>query len=699
MTRTVNLALDHVDTQIWAVLKPSRIQNDFVDYDIPNATYVADFDFGGGNIIDISQDGVSLTEGTLVLSSGEYYQDLTNNKIYIRSIADANPNNVTTVITWEIYVASLGGQFYRDPTDDTTRVVDFNPWITQSPQLKGDLDQANRGFFPVQSSTITIDNSEHFFEAIVYDASFNDKDIDVYHLVTEKERDLETTDFKLLMTAKMSDVTYRDGNVSISINSRENEFLKEFRPETDDFYNTTTWPNVDPNFIGAPVRYVYGKVDGFTPVNVDFVSDSPTTSDNRDWAVRTDKTELHDITLTVDSGSTTSRIELTTAPTGLQVGDQIWVDKATDEYVEVEALGADYIDVTPTMSVAPLASDTVKRGTIGRIVIVQEGVKYYPRYNRDYTINTSLGGDVVGFTFNNSLESSLSIPNTLSPNDRVFCRVYGKQNNVTLGGSPLGSDDTDTGNLTAPAPIIFDIFKRFLGLAESGLNTASFTALQSATTESLSFAIPRNAQDEFPTFQDLFQDLVKSLLLRVYLGGDNKWAVAQYEPISTSDETVEDIDIIADSISYSLNYRDLSSDVLLKYNYQENDENLANNNEKYDIVTSSSDTAKYLHGVNKTETIESLHLKSSDAQNLADHFAFVYGDRQGRFRLRVTRVLFDVEISDKISITRDKLPGFAYVKDTDQTRLFSLIGFEKSLNGVNLILDDQKGADDNSSSW
>lgn len=198
--------------------------------------------------------------------------------------------------------------------------------------------------------------------------------------------------------------------------------------------------------------------------------------------------------------STTTRTYLDNAQ-GITVGDTVLINKTTDESRIVTAVnytGSDYIEHASLSSGAAANGDTVSRATTARVDIFQQGIKYTALYGRDYSETVDANG-AVKFTFVSGLETNLSLPSTLSPTDSLVCRVYGKQNNITLGGPAYGSNDSETGNITLLPSILLDILKRFAGVPESEINTSSFTTLSSDSDDRLGFAIPEQSVISFPS--------------------------------------------------------------------------------------------------------------------------------------------------------------------------------------------------------
>lgn len=678
---------ENVQQRILCVLKPARIVNAWTLY--ASGVYYNDFDYG--NVINVSIDGVNKTEVlSIPVSNNTWYYDYDNERLYLKT--DGTAPSGAVVVTYEIFTATYDSHWYRIPTDNTSKVVYFEPFITKAPFLKASMASSLFGYLPVESSSITLSNAEHFFEKHIYDSSFNLKDIDIYHALssyTSQKFNLDVLNIKKTYSGKMFNVTYQKSNITITLNDRIDEFNKEFRNIGTSFFNTTDFTKLNPQYIGKPIRTVYGRCDKLIGINIDYLDDNPTTSDNRIYAMRIDGSNAHTISATViaSPGSTATRTYVDSI-VGFSVEDCIYINKATDEYVHVTAIGSNYLEHEALVSGAAVSSDTVSRSTIGNCYINQGGTIYRALFTRDYT-ETVVNG-VLCIQFNTSVESNLGI-NTFAGNEQIYGRVYGKQNDVTLGGSPFGSDSTTLGNLTNSGVILFDILTSNLGLAESSLDLTSFQSLATDNVE-VGISIPETSNNNFPTYKDTISRFIQTLMLRIFLDNDNKWSVSRYAPLGSEDKEIINDEIKLNSVSYKFDYSDILSDIIVRYNITEV-------NSESDNVAVSSNIAKYLHSVEKQKTINSILLFSADALNLANRYSYVFGDRQGLLSLSSKNRFFINTLTDIIKVTREKLPGYEYVVGTDNSRVYNILEIAKSMDQVDMVLDDQKGADDNSGSW
>jgi len=690
---------ENIESNYLIVLSPRRkVSSWILD---SGSTYTASYTLG--HVSGASVDGVALTEASSsALTSGQFFFDFETETVYVRLSDDSDPNNAFVVLTYELYIGTFDASVGRIPTDQNSRAVYFEPLVTKSPSLKQSAKDVLYGYLPVQTFSFSASNQTHFFNEHISDSSFNQAEIKVYHWL---DTPLVYTNIKKVLSGLIGGINYTDKQVSITGFDRVDILDREFRTDASvagSFYSTTDFPNVNPASIGKPISYIYGRVGGFMPVNVDFVSENPTTSDNRDWVVCGEVSGIAALTRTVPASpsSTTTRTYLDDA-TGYVVGDGVWIDKVTDEYRIITNVDYDnnYIEHSALSSGAATSGHTVKRGFVSRIDIEHEGVVYTAYYNRDYTINLDYNSKgVSGFSFKTSLESNLGMPSNLSSYSRVSAIVYGKQNDVTLGGSAFGSDSTKTDSLTDPAVILFDLLKSRAGLAESELGITSFQTFQGLSNGEVGFSIPKDSFGTFPKIKDIVVDLLKSTISNTYIDDDGLLSVTKLGVLPVSpDKTIDDTEILDESFKYTFDYKDVVSDVLVTYNRRASDLKVdPNGGEVFDTSSAQNNTAKYLHSKDSTMTHDSLLLFLSDAATLAQQIADIMGERRGLISFDAKNRFLDLEVNQSIDVSRTRMPSFAFDKLTERTKSMRVVSVTKGLDKVVIECDDQKGIEDNS---
>lgn len=691
MTYANLLSEESVESQYLIILRPRRIVTETWNL-VSGAIYYASFEFG--TVTKVTSDGEVLTqESSAAVGLNEWYFDETLKRLYINIGAD--PTSSQVVSTFEIYLGTFDAHFNRDPLDSNSTVVYYEPLVVRSPQVVTSASDVLFGFLPTFSGTITISNVTNFLQKYLYDSSFNRGEVEVYHWLDE----LTTANVKLILKGYTQSYKVTDVSIDFNILDATSFFDTQWRNLSGiSFYNQTLFANLDPNFVGRPIRQAFGVVEGFIPVNIDYVSEAPTTSDNRTWVCLTDETNLGSVSTTVLSSpsSTTTRTYLTSAD-GFRVGDSFYNQtKNISQYITaVNKTGSHYIE--HDVMTAASSGDTVKRSFVGNVSIVKDGTIYRARYGRDYLEYTDATNKVCGFTFNTTLESNLSLTGNLLPTDKVFCRIYGHKNTTTMGGSPFGSNSAETGNLTNPFVIWWYMLASILGIPEDELDDVVFTSLAGSETSEIGLAVPFSATSEFTTFKEIISQLCQSLLTKFFLNNDLVWTARKIAPLGSTTKNLEDDEILDGSFAYDFSYSDIISRALVEYQARETSEDGGSGIPL--TVDYENTTTKNLHLIERQKTFQSLFFKSSDALVLAKRLAFALGDRLGIASFRTKFRFFDTLLNDVVEISRDQMPGFEYDVDTLNTRSFSVNETARSLTEISITLTDQRGIEDNSGDW
>ncbi len=678
MTYANNVQEEAITNEFLIVITPARKVTSWTS--VTGNIYSNNFTLGYVSSVEI--DGVAQTLVTSsTVGSGEYYWDNTNQLLYINSAA---PSGDFIVVFYELYFGTKGAHFPRIPTSakSTTNVdVYFDPVVIKSPAFDATLSDSLVGYLPSKTSSLTIGNPDHNFEIHLYESSFNQKQIKVYHWLG----DLETANMKKLIDGKMENVSYKSETVSIKILDRIDVFNQEYRNTNNSFYAIADFASVDPAFVGRSIRYVYGRADSCILVNLDYNVDAPTTSNNRIWAVREGAVNTYTGTVPASPASTTTKTYVDDA-TGLSIGDLVWIDKASDEYALITNVDytSNFIEHA-ALSVAASAADTVKRGTLGNLYVKQGDVRYKLFFNRDYT--ESVSNNVVTITLNASAESNTGC-STLSGLETLDGRIYGEQNDVTKGGSPFGSDSTSYNSLTNPAVILFDLLKQ-AGIAESEIDLDSFDTLSTQISgDEIGFSLPKTINEDFPTYKNILTDIFQSNLVQLFINNDGKWEVDYLKVLPSADVTIDNTEILSASVKYDIKYNDLISDIVINYNYREVFDN-------YLTSKVTSNNAKYLHQINKQKTFNSLLIDSASAGTLATRLADIYGERQGYINFTCKNRFFNNYISDIIDVSLEKHVGFSYTEGTENTRSYEILDISKSSNTIKIKATDNKGIENN----
>lgn len=685
---------ESIKSNYLAILQPRRRIQDWSLF----SGFVYSVNYDLGDIVSVVEDGITLTEGSSAsLSAGFWYYDESTEILYIRTTQSADPDTVNIVVTYSMYMATIDSYFNSDPLDTNSEVVYFDPLIVDSPLIRSSTSDSLFGALPVYNSSIILANAEHFFERHIYRSSFNQAVIKIYHYLDE----LVTDNVSLVFDGLMSNLEYETDKIKITIVDRVDEFTKEYRNLDTSFFNTTDFPNVDPTYIGKPIRYVYGYVKGFKPVNVDYVAENPTTSDNRDWVVMNEQTGIAEVVRTVQPSSTTTRTYLDFCE-GLQVGDTVFLDRVSgsDEYKEITVVSYSPAYIEHSALASPMASgDSVKKGFVSSVTVIRNDVSYQCLYGRDYTVNLAMAAGCSGFSFTTSMEANVGLPSpSLSTTDIVIATIYGRANDLQASMATFGANDYITNNLANPVMVLYDLLKTRLGLGESKINLTQFATVRTSTaTQGIGLVIPENGTSPMPSYKSLILKILETSLLRIFIDDNLKWTIAELSPLTTPVREIDSQEIYNNSFNYTFDYKETISDVIVEYAAQEYSPETKS--KKTYKATAMSEIAKYTHKIDKQKTFHSLHFRETDAQQSADRLSFALGDRIGTITFSTTKKFFPSIINNTVSIMREKLPDFVFISGTNRTVEASVVDITRGLNKITIRLEDQKGIEDNSGSW
>jgi hypothetical protein len=702
---STNNAKDNIRRDFLVVLSPRRRLTSWT----LDSGSVYRTTFTTGYVSGVAVTGTDLTAGSsATLSAGQYYYDESAQILYIRKSDSTAPAGADWIVaTFEIYIATHETYWYRTPTDSATTQVLFRGVINSLPSVRRSSSDMIFGFAATQSTVIGCANDPAYFQEFMHDSSFNKASAVIYHVAG----DLKTTNVTKLFTGLTNDPDFDDKSISFQILEKSLSFDKQMANGGNTLViagtGTTDGTGADPSFVGKTIRTIYGPGwQGIRGICLDFKQDSPTTSVNRQWGFASSQWGTPWFVCTVASVTTTSIFTVsTTNAKKLKAYATLFV-KTTLVSVDSIDTTTGVINITPGVSLLG-AGDTVRGFGFSNLLLVQ-GENYYAlQYSRDYS-ETDFGNGIVGITLKTSAEANNGTTTIDPATDYVVGNVNGAVISPTASGSAFYSGDWPQAN---PVAILYHILKDRLGLAESEIDIATFQTLAASITTSPTVSIPLTADEEMPTYEDVITRLLSTILCRAYIDANGKFTLAQIGVLPGSpDATYTDDDIDPASLKFSYVYGDLAE--IYWYNgpvefYACKDktstlaggsagkirfkENQFQGNGNYNYQGH-----QYVHKGTLTKSIDSYSVISA---TYSKRLAEIVGERRGKLTVRVRSGAHSLDIGDCVQITRLKLPGYSYDGTTQNSRSFVITEIEKELTGVTLVLEDQKGIQDNTGDW
>jgi hypothetical protein len=649
-----------------------------------------------GYVSGVYKQATALTAGSSTSpSSNQFYYDQSAQQIFV-NLGGTDPTTTFMVAKYEIYSSYRAMNWYRDPLDSSSASAYFESSLQSKPVLPASMSQVLFGHMPAQTVNVTFTNNDHSFDPHLHESSFKGADISLYHYLGWP---LRTENIKRVFRGAVSEIRLMDSRVEFSLIDSISFLTQTF----DGINFGTTFNGTDVIESGRaykPYNHIYGIVEGvraaarFNSTDVD----TNTTSGFVSHAGLNSQLKTQ-YTFTVASGANSTSRTYLTSTTGIYIGDRFQFNRGgTKYYTEVKGVTATYID-HDAIGGAMVAADTILTYCIRKAALIDQGVRTELYPVRDYvvgadvTVRKNRAGDIFS-----AYDLAIQPPFVISTSAEVYCRIVGDPSVATVSGVAF-ANGTQSGVNSTAAGIIYDLLRTKLLIPESDINTASFTSAANAVPDTFGIVTPTEGGADFETYSDMITRICASAMLRLCLDADAKWTLSVIAPMPTDATTAFiDDDIVGGAPEFEFSYDDVLSDVIVNYANGEMP-NPGQIEKGFKTVKASSDTAKYLHGITAQKSFESLHIVESEAQTYANRLALIFGDRRGTVKINVAREFITSLIGDCSSVTRTKMPGLTYDGETELTRKFVVIENDRSSDVVTLVMDDQKGIEDNSGSW
>mgnify|MGYP000923787948 CR=1 FL=1 len=660
--------------------------------------YINDLYYGNPSLLNIS---FVLSTTPTTPTSGQYGYVHDTQTVYIYFPSD--PNFEYIIARYDVAVSSKPTTWYRNPLDDTSYEVDFEPCVLKFPVFNQSNTDILFGYSPIKSSSINLANHDGFFNKHIYDGTFRNAPIKIYHSPRERPK---IGFIREIFSGYVNNFSIDAEELSLTL---YDSFLKFDNSTTFNAFTVSEFPNLDYAARQGTVWYkreVYGMLDGFLPVNIDY-DPTPSVTNNRIWVTNwgPGPGEEGTLNLVIDhTQANTSTVTYTTTTPQLNSGDWVRITHSASSDYSVKVIAVDYTNkyfthssITRTVT----AGDTVDRYFVGAVTIIdQDNVKYELQPDVHYTTG-SIGLGNWGFTLADDFEAAIGFTNTpFDPSQhKLTCRIYGTTQpvNYTVGGGPVCST-TDYGGIISNAAEI--LYRIFLGAGLYGYEIDE-NSIQDAVSVApdIGIAIPFTRDGQPPTFKEIITKIQQSTLWRVHNNNFNDYSsvgVSIPGKMTLIDHVIDNIDF--SGIQYEHDYNDLYSYTYVNYSILEEANDIAPIGLNFTAI-GTSNNALYINFMSKVFEMDSLLYVTTQAQALADKLATIVGYRVGKFTLNLPARFIDMQIGDNVTIKRESMPGFEVVAGLEQEVNAKIIEINKTISGVTLVLDDQLGIEESSGVW
>lgn len=646
-----------------------------------------------GNSLDSADEASDLAD----CAATDYSWFHSNGVLYFNppSFGSGNPNNDVTVIEWDMLLSTDHLNWYREPKTLASGEAIWEGGLIKPPVPTQGYTDLLFGFSPIQITSIQAQVADGKWLERLHDVTFLGSRVKVW----ECDGELSFSNISEKFIGAGKNYSIRDGVLTVQVVDPLSLLDEQIEGS---YFDTTTFPNLDPQADGHSIRKLYGFVSDMVPTNIDYAA-TPSTTDNRNWVVCegpfVDQANLSRLINHLSPNNTATTTQLFDASGFLPSsvffsGDKIVIkDGGVDKYATVTAVnyGTNVITHTSIGARAPVVTDFVSRGFVGSISITDGPTTYFPLYGRDYTAVGFLG-NTAGFILLNNFEAALGMP-TFDPSTMVIsCRAYGnavlpkRLDNVT----DFGALSDQGGTFSNPVVILWDIlrnqinnFERVVPLDETG-----WLDLADDFDRPVGILIPDEATQDFPSWKEVIQRLLQTEILKLHYkqsAGLVSLTITQTGSSGAAVGTASQDEFREAEFDY--NFDDLYYQVTLTLATR------GNFNTPLLLAQYQSNIARFLHRVFSKFSMDCLFQYQSDAQIVAQRILAILNDRRGTVSLILPQDFSTTKIDDTVTVSSDHLPGF--VKSVSiNSRDYVVIQHSKAPNGIGLLLDDQKGIND-----
>lgn len=647
------------------------------------------------------------------LGNGEYYLDETQGRLYFGAFLDteggtlADDTLTTIVVEYSIFVSSGDIGWFKVPDDDTSEMVRWSGCISEQPEIRKSVADNFAGFAPVEISPLVINwhNTDLFENA--YSDAYTDCSCEIWTVLGQ----LDTTRVRKIFTGKIKGVSLNDVEMKLNLIEDTSLFERSYVGRVWEDETST----LDPSATGVRIPLIYGLTRWIKCVNVDYINTGATTSDNRIWAVHDWAFGSAEATFTLTGATSLGGGVYTVTMSAADAAKMIHTQRAKRNS------GGEWVTITKTAGVFEMNTGgafTPANGQIFTRPAIQEYyfqvpskqsgvVNWYP--SSSTTVSSSVQGSCLCAVLTTGFEAAATALGltTIDPDDfEVWVKCIGPDVEQTLDSAYFeGDGPSDVGALLW-------YLKNCVGLSEDKINIASFTTALAArpisTNESnlANFITPLYSVEP-----EIHRDVIGMLLVQIgavgYFDADGKFTIICRDAFGAADWELTDAEIEADSLEFELVQDDCrqfavnGSSPYLGCAFTTTTAKPSTTTTK--IRFSDGPNGYYFstpEGYTWTDIpaqIVDLYDINKDAQaggryvgrTALERIATYYAARRGLARLRAYGEIVDCVPGETVSISREILPGFAYVPGTLRTRQFFILDVRRVGDMVELTIEDQ----------
>ena len=217
-------------------------------------------------IVSVKEQNTSYTEvdSLAEVDSSKFYHDKENQTLYLQASDDSNPNSKFIHVTRKFFFSNVPVTLPFDL--NSGEEVYFEPQVKSTSQFGVEMDTVDQQNEAIEGSGQLILYNDQDFWRNIYDKYVFDNQVCQIYSWT---RGLDVTEAKKLFDGKIETKDYKTNQLIFKMTDKLGE-LKGTIP-----LNSISELNLDndPDMDQAKQRMIFGKLEGFRPVNVDVLKE------------------------------------------------------------------------------------------------------------------------------------------------------------------------------------------------------------------------------------------------------------------------------------------------------------------------------------------------------------------------------------------------------------------------------------------
>lgn len=190
----------------------------------------------------------------------------------------ASLSSAVFYVEYESHYATEEVAFHEIPTNSASSVIKWSEGLIDIPTVRRTVADNFAGLLTSDVSPLVLaHNGEDLFESL-YDDSFFRCRADIWTCVGP----LRTTNCRKLFSGLIDSITLNDLKMELALIENTKLIDGSYRGR---FFSSDLFSKLDPGAEGQPIPICYGTPRWVRAVNIDYIADGATTSDNRVWAV------------------------------------------------------------------------------------------------------------------------------------------------------------------------------------------------------------------------------------------------------------------------------------------------------------------------------------------------------------------------------------------------------------------------------